>query len=140
MINMIKRNSFRTHFIQLGTRSLAATAILSRGILTNVVEARPVPQNVAGGLGALVESHVAIKAGQTTGLFNGYATEEAANYASLAIQDTETGRFLVDIYPKNDRVKAEVLAAILQQRFSSFTLTALDKNYKGVGVVEGFIS
>lgn len=137
---MIKQNTFRTPLIKMGTRSLAASAILSLGILTNAVEARPVPQNLAGGLGALVESHVAIKAGQTTGLFNGYATEAAANYASLAIQDTETGRFLVDIYPKNDHVKAEALAAILQQRFSSFTLTALDKNYKGVGVVEGFIS
>jgi hypothetical protein len=126
--------------MQTGTRSLAASAILGLGILTNAVEARPVPQNLAGGLEALVESHVATKAGQTTGLFNGYTTEAAANYASLAIQDTETGRFLVDIYPKNNRVKAEALVAILQQRFSSFALTALDKNYKGVGVVEGFIS
>ena len=29
---------------------------------------------------------------------------------------------------------------MLQQRFPSFTLTALDTKYHGVGVVEGFIS
>ncbi len=72
--------------------------------------------------------------------FNGYATQQAADYASNAIQDTETGRFLVDIYPTNNRVTAEKLVPMLQERFPSFTLTALDTKYHGVGVVEGFIS
>ena len=98
------------------------------------------PQNLAGGLGAIVESNIAIKAGQAKASFNGYATQQAADYANLAIQDAETGRFLVDIHPTNNRVNAEKLAAMLQQRFPSFTLTALDTKYRGVGVVEGFIS
>ncbi len=72
--------------------------------------------------------------------FNGYATQQAADYANLAIQDADTGRFLVDIHPTNNRVNAEKLAAMLQKRFASFTLTALDTKYRGVGVVEGFIS
>ena len=72
--------------------------------------------------------------------FNGYATQQAADYANLAIQDAETGRFLVDIHPTNNRVNAEKLVAMLQERFPSFTLTALDTKYRGVGVVEGFIS
>ena len=104
------------------------------------VQARPVPQNLSGGLDALVESHIAIKNGNAKALFNGYATEQAADFANRAIQDTKTGRFLVDIHPTNKRVNAEKLAAILQKRFSSFTLTALDKTYRGVGVVEGFIA
>ena len=58
----------------------------------------------------------------------------------LAIQDAETGRFLVDIYPTNNRVNAEKLVPMLQKRFPSFTLTALDTKYHGVGVVEGFIA
>ena len=37
-------------------------------------------------------------------------------------------------------MNAEKLVPMLQKRFPSFTLTALDKKYRGVGVVEGFIS
>ena len=98
------------------------------------------PQNLAGGLGALVESNLAVKSQPNSAQFNGYATQQAADYASKAIQDTETGRFLVDIYPTNSRVNAEKLVPMLQERFPSFTLTALDTKYRGVGVVEGFIA
>ena len=90
--------------------------------------------------GALVESDIAVKAKPNSAQFNGYATQQAADYASKAIQDTDTGRFLVDIYPINNRVNAEKLVPMLQERFQSFTLTALDTKYHGVGVVEGFIS
>ena len=70
------------------------------GLAAASLQARPVPQNLAGGLGALVESNIAIKDGQANAAnFNGFATQQAADYASLAIQDAETGRFLVDIHP-----------------------------------------
>ena len=128
-------------------RRLALTsASLCVGLAAASLQARPVPQNLAGGLGALVESNLAIKAqGKTKGAqdntrFNGYATQQAADYADLAIQDADTGRFLVDIHPRNNRVNAEKLVPMLQKRFPSFTLTALDTKYRGVGVVEGFIS
>ena len=121
-------------------RLVVTSASICLGLLAASLQARPVPQNLAGGLGALVESNVAIKSGQAKASFNGYATQQAADYASNAIQDTETGRFLVDIYPTNNRVNAEKLVPMLQKRFPSFTLTALDKQYRGVGVVEGFIS
>jgi hypothetical protein len=104
------------------------------------LDARPIPQNLAGGLGTLVESNVATKANPNAALFNGYATPQAENYAQNALQDPETGRFLVDIHPLNKNVNAEHLVALLQKRFSSFTLTALDKKYRGVGVVEGYIA
>jgi hypothetical protein len=122
-------------------RRIAFTfASLCLVLATFSVTARPIPQNLAGGLGALVESNVAIKNGSARAQFNGYATQEAANYAERAIIDSETGRFLVDIHPTNSQVNAEKLAAILQNRFPSFTLTALDNSYKGVGVVEGYIA
>ena len=113
---------------------------LSLGLAATSLQARPVPQNLAGGLGALVESDIAVKAKPNSAQFNGYATQQAADYASKAIQDTDTGRFLVDIYPTNNRVNAEKLVPMLQERFPSFTLTALDTKYHGVGVVEGFIA
>jgi Subtilase family len=121
-------------------RLVVTSASLCLSLAAASLEARPVPQNLAGGLGALVESNVAIKSGQSKASFNGYATRQAADYANLAIQDADTGRFLVDIHPTNSRVNAGKLVPMLQKRFASFTLTALDTKYRGVGVVEGFIS
>ena len=66
---------------------------LSLGLAAASLQARPVPQNLAGGLGALVESNIAVKSQPNSAQFNGYATQQAADYASKAIQDTETGRF-----------------------------------------------
>ena len=121
-------------------RRLALVSSLCLGMGIASLDARPIPQNLAGGLGTLVESNVATKANPNAALFNGYATPQAENYAQNALQDPETGRFLVDIHPLNKNVNAEQLVALLQKRFSSFTLTALDKKYRGVGVVEGYIA
>jgi hypothetical protein len=122
-------------------RFAVASASLCFGFAAASLQARPVPQNLAGGLGALVESNLAIQSQTNKGaLFNGYATQQAADYAGRAIQDSGTGRFLVDIHPRNNSVTAEKLVPILEKKFPSFTLTALDTKYHGVGVVEGFIS
>ncbi len=101
------------------------------------------PQNLAGGLDKLVESNLTLKAAAAKGtapsvLYNGYATQEAANYAALAIQDSKTKRFLVDIHPSG-RVPLNTLINTLKQKFTSFTLTDTDTKYKGVGVIEGYI-
>ncbi len=119
---------------------LASASLL---LVAATAHARPVPQNLAGGLAALVESNLALKAksgAELAAQHQGFATDQAASYAALAIQDSATGRFLVDIFPRSQQVNAEKLVAVLQQKFPSFTLTALDKKYHGVGEVEGFIS
>ena len=97
-------------------RFSATSAALCVGLIAASLQARPVPQNLAGGLEALVQSNLAVKSGAPKGaLINGYATQQAANYADLAIQDPETNRFLVDIHPSGrDGVKAEQLAALLK--------------------------
>jgi hypothetical protein len=98
-------------------RRLAATsASLCFGFAAASLQARPVPQNLAGGLGALVESNLAIQSQTNKGaLFNGYATQQAADYAGRAIQDPGTGRFLVDIHPRNNSVTAEKLVPMLEE-------------------------
>src|SRR3954452_2409050 len=134
------RKPFYIYSARLRRRFGVASVALCAGLLAASLQARPVPQNLAGGLSDLVESNLAVKDQATTAQFNGYTTQKAADAASNAIQDPDTGRYLVDIYPRDNRVNAEQLVAILQKRFPSFTLTALDKKYHGVGVVEGYIA
>ncbi|HEY1770428.1 MAG TPA: hypothetical protein VGG02_09250 [Chthoniobacterales bacterium] len=130
-----------SHFSPIrNLRGLSALAVsLGMGFLVASSQARPVPQNLAGGLGELVASNLAVKGGAQPA-FDGYTTRRAASYAGLAIRDQATGRFLVDIFPRSQNMKAPQLATLLASKFSSFTLTALDKNYHGVGMVEGYVS
>lgn len=132
----------RFAFARSGRRLSVASTALCFGLAATSVQAKPVPANLAGGLGALVESHQALKAqgNSKDAQSTGYNTPQAADYANRAIQDHQTNRFLVDIFPTNSRMNAEKLVGVLQKRFPSFTLTALDRNYRGVGVIEGFIS
>jgi len=123
-------------------------AVLSVGalfaLLTASVFATDVPKNLGNGLDKLVASRVALKAqakkGQTSaiGQFNGFATEEAANTAAIAITDS-TNRFLVDIHP-NGRVPFNQLKDNLSAKFPSLQITATDANYHNVGWIEGYIS
>ena len=123
----------------LWRRIAVTSASLFLGLVATSLQARPVPQNLAGGLGKLVESNLAVKQNKTAALYNGYATQQAANYADLAIQDAATKRFLVDIHPSG-RASFDDTVKALTNKFASLTITAVDKKYKGVGVIEGFIS
>lgn len=138
MIKQTPRFTTARRWMQIG----ATAAVLCLGAAATPLQARPVPKNLAGGLEVLVQSNLAVKSGtQKSALINGYATQQASDYADLAVQDAGTNRFLVDIYPSGrDGVKAEQLSAILKSKFASWTETAVDTKYRGVGVVEGFIS
>src|SRR5262245_49084239 len=100
-------------------RLLALVAAFAFCLPATSLLAKPIPDNLASGLDKLVESNVmlkeqaAIKGGNTNARFNGYATQQAADYANLAIQDTGSGRFLVDIHPSG-RVSIDQLVSLLQ--------------------------
>lgn len=131
------------HISAIGRAFLFTGALFA--LLVSSVFATDVPANLGNGLDKLVASNVALKAqakkGQTSaiGQFNGYATEEAANMARVAIIDPATGRFLVDIHP-NGRMPFNELKDALTAKFSSLTITATDQNYHNVGWIEGYIS
>jgi hypothetical protein len=132
----------KKHISVIG-RALPVGALFA--LLASSVFATDVPQNLGNGLDKLVASNLALKAqakgGRTSAIaqFNGYATEEAANAAASAIADLATNRFLVDIHP-NGRVPFQQLKDTLTSKFSSLTITATDTKYRGVGMIEGYIS
>jgi hypothetical protein len=72
-----------------------ASVVACAGLFASacVVSAKPVPDNLGYGLDKLVESNIALKSGSGKGaqLFNGYATEEAANLAAAAIATRTAG-------------------------------------------------
>jgi hypothetical protein len=132
----------KKHISVIG-RALPVGALFA--LLASSVFATDVPQNLGNGLDKLVASNLALKAqakgGRTSAIaqFNGYATEEAANTAAIAIADPATNRFLVDIHP-NGRVPFQQLKDTLTSKFSSLTITGTDTKYRGVGMIEGYIS
>ena len=108
--------------------------------LVSTSHGRDVPQNLGYGLDALVESSRALQhPAPNQPLFNGYATEAAAYYASQAITDPASGRVMVDI-TLNGRVALAAVKADVQAKIPSFTLTATDNAYRSTGILEGYVS
>jgi hypothetical protein len=97
------------------------------------------PQNLGFGLDKLVESRAIIKANPARAIYSGYATEQAASYASMAITEADSERVLVDIVATG-KVGFDALRANLQATLPSLTIKSVDSKYRGVGVIEAFIS
>ena len=131
-------------------------AILSLGalfaLLTTSAFATNLPQNLGYGLDKLVESNLILKT-QTAqkvaaakgrkvepavGAFSGYATQEAETYAAMAIM-ADDGRFMVDI-TLSGKVSFDEMRQSLQTKYPSLQITSVDANYRGVGIIEGYVS
>ncbi|MDR3389497.1 MAG: hypothetical protein P4L92_20825 [Rudaea sp.] len=98
------------------------------------------PQNLGLGLDKLVESRAIVKANASRAIYGGYATEQAANYASLAITDeTDVNRVLVDIVPTG-RISMDAVASTLQASIPSMQIKSVDPKYRGTGVIEAYVS
>jgi hypothetical protein len=112
-------------------------------VLVSTASATDVPKNLGNGLDSLVESRLALAKAKTThsavATYNGFASEKAANYDSIAIKDRVSNRYIVDIHP-NGRLPFEKLKEALLKTAPSLQITAVDKKYRGVGVIEGYVS
>jgi hypothetical protein len=114
---------------------------------TSSLFATDLPKNLGYGLDKLVESNLILKGqggekgkkkASLIGQFNGYATEEAANYAAMAITSKD-GRVLVDITLSGKVPFAEVQAS-LRNKFASLEITSVDATYRNAGIIEGWLS
>jgi hypothetical protein len=109
--------------------------------------AKPVPENLGNGLDRLVASNVAIKEAAARGTklqtFTSrtgkvYTTEENAALAGLALSDNQ-GRLLVRIYPSGKQ-DIDAMIGAMRANVPSLTVTAVDKTYHGVGVMNAYVS
>ncbi len=107
-----------------------------------MLSAKPIPDNLGYGLDTLVESAIALRSSEQARSFatlhDGYATEAAAANARAAIT-SEDGRVMVDI-TLNGAVPFAELKDSLAANFGSFEVSAVDAKYKGVGIIEGYVS
>ncbi len=123
------------------------------------LSAKPVPENLGNGLDKIVESNLILKgvlpappadpaakpngstivAGKKVTTYNGYATRQAANYAANAITQPASKHFMVDIHLSGN-VSFDDVQNALKTKFGSLQITAVDPKYRGVGVIEGYIS
>jgi len=125
--------------------TLLRRAILLLGMTMAVssVSATDVPKNLGNDLDKLVESNIALKKAHQTNTtiptYNGFASERAALASDMAIREESTGKYLVDIHPSG-RFSYDQLKGDLLKTCRSLRITAQDQTYKGVGLIEGFIS
>ena len=116
---------------------------LGMAMVVSTVSATDVPKNLGNDLDKLVASNIALKKAQQTHTnivtYNGFASERAALASDMAIKDQASNKYLVDIHPSG-RMKFEALKADLLKSCPSLRITAIDTKYRGVGVIEGFIS
>lgn len=125
-----------------GTRAALGFAIALALACSPVYARSTLPQNLGYGLDKLVESQLIIEAaqGRQIELYDGWATEAAAEYAGRAIRDpNDANRFLVDI-TLSGKVGFDALRSALEARFQTLSIQAVDKSYRGVGIIEGYIS
>ncbi|MEO7431281.1 MAG: S8 family serine peptidase [Dokdonella sp.] len=117
-----------------------AVGIAAALFATPLFARQPVPQNLGYGLDKLVQSDVALRSGGAIGpLFNGYATQAAADYAARAIKDAATGRVLVDIV-LNGRVPVATVRDALVASVPGMTISAVDAKYRHAGIIEAYVT
>jgi hypothetical protein len=115
--------------------NLLALAII---VGTTNVHAREIPLNLGYGLDVLVQDQLAVKRGESA-QFNGFTTQAAAEITARAIRDVANNRVLVDI-TLSGKVDRATLQATLTQKFDTLSVTATDSAYRGVGIIEGYVS
>src|ERR1700730_11111537 len=128
-------------------------------LIASILSAKPVPENLGNGLDKLVESNLILKgiipplpadpvakpngsvivAGKNVTTYDGYATRPAANYGRHAITNPVSKNYMVDIVLSGTIPFADVQNA-LTTKFNSLQITAVDAKYRGVGVIEGYVS
>lgn len=129
------------HFDSVGRgRRLALSALIALSLAgAPLFAATPVPQNLGSGLEVLLESYLAPPEGNFTDAFDiRWNTEAAADYANLALRDADGDRFVVDILP--DRKGVDALRAELEAALPSLDIFAVDKKYRGTGILEGYVA
>ena len=128
----------------------ASTLVVCLGLAATSAFAKPVPSNLGNGLDRLLESHLALKQPEkssaraekikTYTAANGqqYITEETARLADLVLGDSQD-RLLVRIN-LDGQIAAEELKASLPNTLGSIKITSLDPLYRGVGVMNAYVS
>ena len=108
--------------------------------------AKPVPSNLGNGLDKLIASNLAITEAKASGRrleavvsVNGktYTDSATAAVASSSIRD-ERGRVLVRVNLNSD-AKFNRIKRAMKATASTLTITAIDKNYKGAGVLNAYV-
>lgn len=142
-LDCLSRRCFQ-RFARPGPASCAVLAFFTwnSGLL-----AAPVPQNLGNGLAKLVASHLAVKDAAVRGAkpidtvsVNGrtFTDAQAASYANMAIADSQN-RVLVRVNPSGE-VRFKKLRRKLKKSIASLGVSASDKNYRGLGVFDAYVS
>ncbi len=129
-----------------------ATVVLSTcataALLTGTLHAKPIPSNLGNGLDKLVASNLAIANAKASGIKldnavtgtdgQKYTDDITAAVATNAISDTQ-GRVLVRLTLDGSSSAKDVKKSV-KSGIASATVTAVDKQYRGVGVMNAYVA
>jgi hypothetical protein len=144
MISLHSRFARSSGLLRHVTTAISVCA--AAAVLTGTLHAKPVPENLGNGLDKLVRSHLAIADAKANGKelpntveFNGkkYTDEVTATFAKHSIID-EQGRELVRV-TLNGRATYNETIEHMKAAASSLKITAEDKKYRGVGVLNAYV-
>jgi hypothetical protein len=119
------------HLLQQGTINPPAQAALS--------EAQPASRNRTSVANKAATKAVVQSASNYVANYKAMVAKEAAAVAKMAIADSATGKYLVDIMP-DGKVPLATLQTSLLATFPSMQILHVDANYAGHGVLEGYIT
>ena len=145
MIHLHLRFNQNRRALRRATAALSAFA--SAALLTGTLRATPIPANLGNGLDKLVSSNLAVAEAAQKGTTlstavrtaNGkvYADQATANLAALGITDSRD-RVLVRV-TLNGKTSFKDTSNAMKAAASSLTITAKDKTYRGVGIMNAYV-
>src|SRR5437764_1405195 len=123
-----------------GLDKLVTNNLIQQGLVTTApstgqasTTTRPTKKSAAKYSGAITTTT------QSFDTYKAMIAKQSASYASRAVTDATTGNYLVEIMP-NGRVPVTTLQAMLQAAYPATTVQAVDQNYAGHGVIEGYVT
>ncbi len=144
MIHFHLRSNPNGRFLRRTTAAVSAFA--AAALMAGTTQASPIPANLGNGLDKLVESNLAVTSAKASGVqlsstvqVNGksYTDQQAAFVASRSITDPD-GRVLVRV-TLNGAASFKDTRKAMKAAASTLSITAVDKQYRGVGIMNAFI-
>lgn len=124
-----------------GLDKIVENSLLQQNLISPPDQAQPSAglKSVAGSRTAASRKTAVARNAAYVASYKAAVAREATQYASLALTDSVSGKYLVDIMP-DGRLPLAQLQTALQAAFPAIDIRNIDRKYANHGVLEGYIT